>query len=306
MLQYLIRRLVITLPVLFGVVTLSFLLIHLIPGDPVEIMLGEKASAKDKDALRMELGLDQPLSQQYAKYLRNLVRGDLGVSLQTKRPVTQEFALRIPATVELTLFAMTFAILIGVPLGVLAAIRKYSWVDNLASTVGLLGMSTPGFFLGPLLILVFAIHLDIFPVSDRGTVAHVILPALSLGLALSAILMRVTRANMLEVMREDYIRTAHAKGLAPLLVYFRHGLRNALIPIITVLGIQFGALLTGTVVTETIFDWPGLGSLMLQAIQNRNYPVVQACVLLFATTYVLVNLITDLVYSWAHPKMRVL
>ena len=306
MFEYLLRRLAITIPVIFGVVTMTFLLIHFIPGDPVEIMLGEKASEADKLALRADLGLDKPLAEQYLQFLNHLAHGELGRSLQTKRSVADEIKQRIPATVELTVFAMLIAISIGIPLGVFAAIRKYTFVDHITGFLGLVGMSTPGFFLGPLLILIFAIYFDLFPVSDRGTVAHVVLPATSLGLALSAILMRVTRANMLEVVKEEYMRTARAKGVPPWKIYFRHGLRNALTPIITIVGIQFGALLTGTVITETIFDWPGLGSLMFQGIQNRNYPVVQGCVLLFATTYVTVNLVTDLLYSWANPKMRML
>ena len=215
-----------------------------------------------------------------------------------------EIFARVPATAELTLFAIGFALAIGIPLGILASVKQYSWVDNSVLVGGLLGMSMPGFWLGPMLILIFAIKLDWLPVSERGGIAHVILPALSLGLALSAILMRMTRASMLEVIRDDYIRTARAKGLSEFLVYSKHALRNALMPIITIVGLQFGALLTGAIITETVFDWPGIGTLFFQSIQQRNYPLVQGCVLFISTTYVVVNLLTDVAYAVANPKVR--
>lgn len=304
MFHFIVRRLLLTLPVVLGVVTLTFLLIHFVPGDPIDIMLGEQASAQDKNSLRADLGLDKPLPEQYALYLKNLTRLDLGKSLLSKRPVTEEFFARFPATAELTFAAIFIALAIGIPLGVLAAIKQYSWVDNLISVGGLLGMSIPGFWLGPMLILVFAVELNWFPVSERGGIENLILPAFSLGLALSAILMRMTRASMLEVKREDYIRTAQSKGLAPRTVYFKHALRNALMPVITIVGLQFGALLTGTVITETIFDWPGIGTLFYSAIQQRNYPLVQGCVLFISLTYVVVNLLTDVAYALVNPKVR--
>ncbi len=304
MIDFIVRRLLLTLPVVFGVVTLTFLLIHLVPGDPIDIMLGEQASVQDKDSLRADLGLDRPLGEQYAVYLKNLTRLDLGRSLLSKRPVTEEFFNRFPATAELTFAAILISLVIGIPLGVFAAIRQYSWADNLISVGGLLGMSMPGFWLGPMLILIFAVHLNWLPVSERGGIEHLILPAFSLGLALSAILMRMTRASMLEVKKEDYIRTAQSKGLSPRVVYFKHALRNALMPIITIVGLQFGALLTGTIITETIFDWPGIGTLFYSAIQQRNYPLVQGCVLFISLTYVFVNLLTDIAYAVANPKVR--
>jgi peptide/nickel transport system permease protein len=301
---FLLRRLLLTIPVIWGVATVTFLLIHFVPGDPVEIMLGENAASVDKAALRASLGLDMPLPQQYGQYLKHLSKFDLGKSLQSKRSVSAEIAERIPATVELTLAAMALAILVGIPLGLLAAIRRFSWLDHAILLFSLLGISLPGFFLGPLLIWVFAIHFDWLPVSDRGGWEHLLLPAVSLALGLSAILIRITRANMLEVIREDYVRTARAKGVNTTLIYFKHALANALIPIISVVGLQFGALLTGAVITETIFDWPGVGTLLYTAIQSRNYPLVQGCTLFISITYVAVNLFTDIAYGLADPKVR--
>ncbi len=304
MISYIFRRLLATLPVLFGVSTFTFLLIHFVPGDPIDQMLGDHVSFEDKQHIRQELGLDQPLFKQYTRFMKGLIKFDLGHSLYSRQPVAQKIGKRLPATAELTVFSIFFALLIGLPLGVWAAMKQYSWVDNSVLIVGLLGMSIPGFWLGPMLILIFSIHLDWFPVSERGGLAHVILPAVSLGMALGAILMRMTRAAMLEVIKEDFVRTAHSKGLSPLLIYFKHTLRNALMPIITIVGLQFGALLTGTVITETIFDWPGIGTLFFEAIQQRDYPLVQGCVLFIACTYVLVNLVTDIAYAIANPKVR--
>jgi peptide/nickel transport system permease protein len=266
MLDYILRRILVTLPVVFGVVTLTFFLIHFVPGDPIDVMMGEQASAIDKDALRKELGLDQPLLTQYKNYLVNLVHLDLGKSFLNKRPVAKEIAVRIPATVELAVGAIFLALVIGIPLGVLAAINQYKLPDHAVSILGLLGMSLPSFWTGPMMILVFSIYLDLLPVSGRGNVTHVVLPAVCLGLSLSAILMRMTRASMLEVIKEDYIRTAVSKGVSKTTLYFKHALRNALMPVITIVGLQFGTLLTGTVITETIFDWPGIGSLFFEAI----------------------------------------
>lgn len=302
--MHLVRRFFLTLPVLFGVTTITFFLIHFVPGDPVDIMLGDQATPVDKAALRAELGLDRPLLVQYLAFYKGLAEGHLGRSLQSKRPVTDEIAERLPATLELTLAAMLIALSVGIPLGVLAAVKRKTWVDRLITAWGLFGMSTPGFWLGPMLILVFSIHLNLLPVSERGTLLHLILPALTLASGLSSILMQVTRASMLEVVREDFINVARAKGLHPVAIYGRHALANALIPVITIVGLQFGALLTGTVIIETIFDWPGIGTLLFQGIQSRNYPVVQGCVLLIAITYVLVNFLTDLAYAAANPKVR--
>jgi peptide/nickel transport system permease protein len=301
---YILRRILTTIPVLAGVLTLTFLLIHFIPGDPVDIMLGDQASTIDKEALRDELGLNQPLLKQYANFIGGVFKADLGRSLHDRRPVVDSLTERFPATLELTLAAIFLTLIIGIPLGVLAAVKQYSWLDNSVLVGGLLGMSLPNFLMGPLLIWVFAIQLDLLPVSERGGINHLVLPALSLAIALSAIVMRMTRASMLEVVKEDYINVARAKGLHPSKVYFKHALANALMPIITIVGLQFGALLTGTVITETIFDWPGIGTLLYSGIQQRNYPIVQGCVLLIAVIYVVVNLLTDLAYAAANPKVR--
>tara|TARA_Y100000768_G_scaffold389046_1_gene391610 strand:- start:49010 stop:49858 length:849 start_codon:yes stop_codon:yes gene_type:complete len=280
------------------------MLIHFVPGDPVDIILGESANVIEKSALRSELGLDQPMLTQYGNFISGLLQGDLGRSIQSRRPVFEEIAERIPATLELTLGAMCLAVLIGIPLGIFAALKQYSGTDNVVMVFGLLGMSMPGFWLGPMLILIFSIQLDWFPVSERGGLEHLVLPAFSLAIALSAIIMRMTRTSMLEVIKEDYIRTAKSKGLAGGKIYFKHALRNALMPIITIIGLQFGALLTGTVITETIFDWPGIGTLFFSAIQERNYPLVQACILTVSLTYVAVNLLVDIAYAAVNPQVR--
>jgi len=304
MLTFAARRFTLMLVSLFGVITLSFMLLHFVPGDPVEIMLGEKAPAADKESLRRALGLDLPLGQQYAQYLGHLAHLDLGRSLSMRTPVAAEIGKHFPATVELALTALLIAVLWGLPFGVWAAVKAGGWRDYAANAIALLGMSVPGVFLGPFLIYIFAIQLDWFPVSDRGGPAHLMLPACSLALPLGAVILRMTRASVLDVLNEDYIRTARSKGLGFNAIYFKHALRNALIPIVTIVGIQLSALLTGTVVTETIFDWPGIGSLIFTAIQRRDYPLVQGCVLFVASIYVLVNLLTDVMYGVVNPKVR--
>lgn len=302
--KYFLHRLFYALPVIFGVCTLSFFLIHIIPGDPVDLMIGDQATAVDKDALKKSLGLDLPLMVQYKNYLINLVQFDLGESLHNKLPIRDILLERIPATVELTIAAMFIALLFGIPLGVFSAMKQYSHFDHSILIFGLLGMSVPNFFSAPLLIWIFSLQLDWLPVSDRGGIEHLILPALSLALPLGAILLRMTRTSMLEVIKEDYIQVAKAKGLGFFKIYFSHALFNALIPIISIVGLQVGALLTGTVITETIFDWPGIGSLLFQAIQQRDYPLVQSCILVISLTYVFVNLFTDLTYAAVNPKIR--
>ncbi|CAN5725033.1 ABC transporter permease [soil metagenome] len=304
MLTYVLRRVLLALPVLVGVSALSFSLLHFVPGDPVDIMLGDQASSADKVLLRKELGLDKPFTAQLSGYFTGLAHLDLGVSMQSRRPVVDEIAERVPATMELTLVAMLIALAVGIPLGVMAAVFRETIIERAAMLFGLIGMSTPGFWLGPMLILVFAIKLDWLPVSERGGLEHVILPALTLSMGLAAILTQVTRASMIEVVREDFVNVARAKGAGPIRLWFKHALSNAMMPIITIIGLQFGALLTGTVIVETIFDWPGVGTLLFQSIQQRNYPLVQGCVLFIAFTYVAVNLLTDLAYAVANPKVR--
>ena len=289
---------------LIGVIVISFSLLHFIPGDPVEIMLGEQASAEDKANLRRELGLDQSVPKQFIAYMSRLAQFDLGRSLTLRSPVAEQIVMHFPATLELSLAALSLAVLWGLPLGVLAAVQRNRSGDWLASGCALLGMSLPGVFLGPMLIFIFAIQLDLFPVSDRGGLPHLVLPAASLALPLGAVILRMTRASMLNILSEDYMRTARSKGASNFRVFFHHGLRNALIPIITILGLQLGALLTGTVITETIFDWPGIGSLLFSAVQRRDYPLVQGTLLLIATVYVVVNLLTDIAYGLVDPRIR--
>jgi len=302
--RYLVRRLLALVPVLWGVSTFVFLIIHLIPGDPVDLMLGETAEATDKAALRSALGLDRPLLEQYALFLGNLALGDLGRSLQTKRPVLETILDRLPATAELAVASLLLAVAMALPLGVYAATRQYSWIDLGSMGFALLGVSIPHFWLGPMLILVFSVGLDWLPVSGREGWPHLVLPSLTLGTALASILARMTRASMLEVIHLDYVIVARAKGLHESRVIGRHALKNALIPLITVLGLQMGALLSGAIITETVFAWPGIGRLTVQAIHSRDYPVVQGCVLVIASLYVVINFLTDLAYAWADPRIK--
>jgi ABC-type dipeptide/oligopeptide/nickel transport system permease component len=302
--RYLIRRILLTIPVILGVATLVFSLIHLVPGDPAEAMLGEGASPKDVAELRTKLGLDRPLLEQYGRFMSGMIRGDLGISFRTSQPVTTAIAERVPATVELALASMAVAMLIAVPLGIIAAVRRGTFADYTAMTVALAGISIPNFWLGPMLAIVFAVYLGWLPVSGRGGWDSLILPAISLGAALAAILARMTRASLLEELRELYVRAARARGVTRSRAILRHALRNSLIPLVTILGLQFGAVLTGAVITETIFAWPGIGRLLIQSISFRDYPVVQGCILLIATTYVTVNLLTDLLYGFLDPRIR--
>ncbi len=302
--NYILRRLLLTIPVVFGVSTLVFLFIHLIPGDPVEVMLGESARPADLEELRRGLGLDKPISEQYLLFLKGLLTGDLGTSIHTGGAVMTTILKRLPATVELTVSSMSVALLLSIPLGVISASKQYSLLDNGSMFFALVGISMPNFWLGPLLILLFSVNLGWLPVSGRGGLTHLILPAITLGTALTAKLTRMTRSSVLEILHEDYITTARSKGLLEYMVIFKHALRNALIPVITIIGIQFGALLSGALITETVFAWPGVGRLTITAIQKRDYPLVQGCVLFIAFSYVFVNLITDLAYAWVDPRIR--
>jgi ABC-type dipeptide/oligopeptide/nickel transport system permease component len=302
--RFLARLLVLTIPVLRGVATLVFSLIHLIPGDPAQAMLGEAAPQSDVEQLRRQLGLDRPLAEQYALFLGGLVKGDLGTSLRTGLPVTEQIVERMPATFELAAAAMLVAILFSMPLGIAAAVRRGTVVDHAAMTVSLAGVSVPNFWLGPLLAIIFAVELGWLPVSGRGTWGHLVLPAVSLGAALAAILARMTRATMLEELREPYVQAARARGVSKARAVLRHAFRNSLIPVVTLVGLQFGAVLTGAVITETIFAWPGIGRLLIQSIGFRDYPLVQGCILLIALTYVAVNLLTDMLYGVLDPRIR--
>ena len=301
--RYLIQRLLLLLPTLFGALTLVFFLIHLVPGDPIEIMLGETASAADKEELRRSLALDQPLMVQYRNFLTGLLIGDLGRSLYEQSGVTDLIRTRLPATMELTLCAMAMAIVISFPLATLAAVNKGAWIDRGSLLFSLLGLSLPNFWLGPLLMIIFSIQLGWTPVSGRGGIDHLLLPSLTLGLGMAAILTRILRTSLLRVVNEDYVRTARAKGLSEKAVWFKHTLRNALLSVITIMSLQFGSLLAGSIITETVFSWPGIGRLTVQAIQSRDYPLVQGCVLVIATSYLLVNLLTDIFYQLVDPRI---
>jgi len=304
MLSYLYSRLATAAIVVFGVITIVFLLIHIVPGDPIEVMLGETAQAADREALKQALGLDLPLWQQWINYINQLAHFDLGRSLHSKQAVMSILLERIPPTLLLAFTSMLTAILIALPLGVVAAIRKGTAWDVSAMTFSMLGVSIPNFWMGPLLILFFSLWLGWFPVSGNEGVTSLVLPTITLGTALAALLSRMIRASLLEVLNEDYIRAAQARGLSNQHIIFKHALRNAALPILTVLGMQLGALLAGAVITETIFSWPGIGQLTIDAIQKRDYPVIQACVLLISLSYVFINLLTDLAYAFFDPRVR--
>ncbi len=304
MARYLFKRFLLTLPALWLVLTLVFLMIHIVPGDPVEQMLGEGAAPGQLTQLRHVLGLDLPLHVQYGHYLWQLGRGDLGQSFKFQSPVRQIILERYPATLQLAFVALVVCAAIAIPAGMLAAHRRGHTMDRAVGVFTLFGLAFPNFALGPVLILLFSIELGLLPVSGRGGPLYYVLPAATLGAALAAILTRMVRGSMLEELSSDYVRTARAKGLSTRVVLLRHAFRNALIPIITILGLQFGTLLAGTIVTETIFSWPGIGRLTVQAISARDYPLLQGCVLVIAVSYVAVNLLTDLLYAVIDPRVR--
>jgi peptide/nickel transport system permease protein len=304
MTRFMVTRILSALIGLLGVVCLVFLLIHVIPGDPVEVMLGESAQPTDKEFLRHALGLDLPIHQQWWMYVKGLLHLDFGTSLFSGRAIVNLLMERIPATLYLSLVALFVAIALALPLGLLAAVRQHSPLDYGAMGFALFGMSIPNFWMGPLLILVGALWLGWFPVSGQEGWNSVVLPALTLGTAMAAILARMIRSSVLEVLGEDFMRTAYAKGLSPTRAVMLHALPNSLLPILTLLGLQLGGLLGGAVITETVFAWPGLGLLMIEAIQQRDYPVVQAAVLCISVTYIVVNLLTDLLYAWLDPRIQ--
>lgn len=312
MLNYLIRRLLFAVFVVIGVVTIVFGLIHLIPGDPVDAVLGTEASPESREALRRELGLDQPLLQQYANWWWDLLRGDLGRSVMTDQPVSQLVLQRLPTTIPLALMAIVIAVLISVPAGIISAVRRNTWVDAVVSVLAFSGLSIPGFWLAVLLILGFSLHLRWFPPSGYVSVFsdpisglhHLILPSIALGAALAAALTRMIRSSMLEVLGQDYVRTARAKGLRERGVVVQHALRNALIPAVTILGVQVGVLLSGALIIETVFALPGLGRLTVQAVLDRDFPLVQGCLIVIASIFVIINLITDMIYVYLDPRIR--
>ena len=304
MLRQLFERVLYTLPVIWLVVSLVFLLIHLVPGDPIQQMLGEGAPPADIQATRHAYGLDRPLGEQYIRYWKGVLHGDLGPSFRYNQTVTHLMAQRYPYTMELTLASLFIAIILSFPAGVYSAQHPNRWQDRLISVVSLFGLSFPNIALGPILIILCAIKLGWLPVSGSGGVEYLVLPAITMGGSMAAILTRMVRTSMLEELSQDYVRTARAKGLPERTVVYRHALRNAMIPVITVLGLQFGALLAGAIVTETIFSWPGIGRLTIQAISNRDYYLVQGCILAIGLTYVAVNFLTDVLYSVANPRIR--
>jgi len=304
MIRLLGSRLLYTLPVLWLVVSVVFLLIHLVPGDPIQAMLGEGAATADVQTVRHAYGLDQPIGKQYLQYWNGVLRGRLGQSIRLNQDVGRIIWERYPYTLRLTIAALIVALLLSIPAGVRSAQRRDRWDDRLLSVVSLFGLSFPNFALGPILILFFAIKLGVLPVSGAGTWEHLVLPAITLGGALAAILTRMVRTAMLEELGQDYIRTARAKGLSERTVVYKHALRNAMIPVLTVVGLQFGALLAGAIVTETIFSWPGIGRLTITAINNRDYFLVQGCLLAIGLTYIAVNLLTDVLYAVVNPRIR--
>ena len=301
----LLKRLVFVLPVVWAVVTLVFLLIHIVPGDPVRNALGDNATEQQVAELKHKLGLDLPLTQQYLNYWKGLFKGDLGTSLVTNEPVLEKIFSRYPATIQLALAGLFVAILIAIPLGVTAGSNQGKIIDNIASVVSLLGISAPGFVLGPLMIYLFAIKLNWFPVAGRGGPEYLVLPAVTMGAALAAILTRMVRSSVIEELGEDYVRAARAKGLSERQVIYKHVLKNGLIPVVTVLGLQFGVLLAGAIITETIFSWPGLGRLTVDSINSRDYPLVQGCILMIALTYIVANVLTDFAYRLLDPRIKV-
>jgi len=303
MTRYIVRRLLYMIPTLFGVSIVVFLVVHLVPGDPARLVAGPDASIQDVELVRSDLGLDRPLPVQYLSWLGRVLVGDLGRSARSHRPVAEDLGRAIPATVELTLAALTVTLLVGLGTGTLAGLRRNSAWDYSSMVVALLGVCTPSFWLGLMLMLVFAVKLNLLPTTGRGGVDHLVLPALTLGFGGAAIVARVMRSSMIEVMGMDYIRTARAKGLLPQMVVLRHAIKNAFVPVVTVIGLEFGNLLAGAVVTETVFAYPGIGRLLVESIGFRDYPVIQGTLLLLAAQFALVNLLVDVLYVVIDPRI---
>lgn len=304
MIGYCVSRLLGAGLVIVGVLVLVFALIHLVPGDPVEVMLGEYARPADAEALRVALGLDLPLTTQFGRYLEGIARFEFGVSLHSRRPISEMLAARVPATASLAIISMAVAIALALPLGIAAAMRQGTVLDAGAVSFSVLAAAIPNFVLGPLLVLIFALWLGWLPVSGRDSFLSILLPAITLGASLAAVLSRMVRAALLETLGQEYVRTARAKGLKETQIVTRHALGNALLPIVTLAGLQLGVLLAGAVITEKVFDWPGIGLLLVESIQRRDYPVVQACVLVISLTYVLLNTLLDVLYGWLDPRIR--
>lgn len=293
------------IPVLLAVSTIVFFLIHAIPGDPVDLILGEQALSIDRAALKSDLHLDEPVMKQYARFLGGLATGDWGKSIYDHRPVLEYIGNRYGATLILSICAMFVAVLVAIPAGVFAAVRKGTFWDQSAMLISLIGISVPNFWLGPVLILIFSVHLGILPISGRDSLVSLILPSITLGFALAAMLSRLTRASMIEEIKRDYITTARAKGLSERRVILKHAFRNALNPVITIIGLEVGSLLAGTIITEKIFNWPGVGMLLLDSISRRDYPLVQGSILVISFAYVIVNTATDCLYKVVDPRVKI-
>lgn len=302
--KYILRRILLLIPVIIGVTFIVFSIMHLTPGSPAQIILGEQAQPEAVAKLEEEMGFNDPFLVQYGRFIKNAVQGDFGRSYSTKRPVFNEVINRFPSTLKLTIASTLVAVLIGVPIGILSATKQYSVMDSVTMILALLGVSMPVFWLGLLLILLFSVKLKLLPSAGSGSFKHIILPAVSLGAGMMATVTRMTRSSMLEVIRQDYIRTARAKGVSEKVVINKHALKNALIPIITVVGLQFGSLLGGAVITETVFSWPGIGRLMIDGIRMKDTPVVLACVIFMAVTFSIINLIVDILYAFVDPRIR--
>ena len=302
--KYILKRLVQVIPTIFGIITLIFFSIHLIPGDPVDIMLGENALPIAKMELKKNLNLDKPIIEQYLIYLKNIIFLNAGNSIFSHQPVFKEILGRFPATLQLTILSIIIAIIIALPLGIISAVKKDSLIDFFSRILSLSGISIPNFWLGPMLIILFSIWLNLLPVSGKDNFLSYILPALTLGSHLAAVLTRMIRTSMLDVLKEHYILTARAKGLNKFVILFKHTFKNALIPVITIIGLQFGSLLSGSIIVESVFAWPGIGKLLITAISTRDYPLVQSCVLFISVLFVFVNLITDICYSFVDPRIK--
>jgi ABC-type dipeptide/oligopeptide/nickel transport system permease component len=302
--SYFLRRLVALIPTLFGVSVAVFLLLHLVPGDPARMIAGLDATEADLVLIRQDLGLDKSLPEQYFTWITNLLQGDMGKSTRTRNPVTYEIGLRLPATWQLTSISIVIAVILGLLTGIISATRRNSFIDYASTVAALLGICTPSFWLGLMLMLVFAVHLHWFPTSGRGDWRHLVLPGVTLGAGAAAIIARVTRSSLLEVLNQDYIRTATAKGLRSATVIYRHALKNGLIPVVTVVGLEFGYLLAGAVITETVFAYPGIGRLLVDSIGFRDFPMVQGILLILSIQFVLVNLAVDLLYAWLDPRIH--
>lgn len=302
--QYFKRRLLTLIPVVFGVVTAVFFIIHLIPGDPVALMLGENAQPGDVEALRIRLGLDQPILIQYYHFWQNLVQGNLGESIYHRQPVISLIFERLPNTILLAIAALFISLIISFPLGISSALKQRKWIDYFSLGFSILGISMPVFWLGPLLIIIFAVQLHWLPVAGMGSWKHLLLPAFTMGFGLAAITTRMIRASMIEVMNQDYIRTAFSKGLSKIRVIWSHALKNVMIPVITIIGLQLGALFGGAIITEVVFSYPGVGRLLILSILRRDYPLVQGTILIIALSYIVINWITDLIYSQVDPRIR--